>query len=137
MVGRAEVWAVVILLIVAIVGILLNLNYNEREGNGMAGNKSYIGNSIEECSRIQFLCALGYVRFNDEKGCGCEFIGENASKVERNYCSSGERPEICYALYDPVCGVDESGIEKTYSNNCVACSNEDVAYWTEGECPAG
>ncbi len=35
-------------------------------------NKNYIGNSAEECSRIQVLCIAGLERFDDESGCGCQ-----------------------------------------------------------------
>ncbi len=36
------------------------------------GEKKYVGNSAEECSRIKFFCAEGYEYFEDENGCGCQ-----------------------------------------------------------------
>lgn len=36
--------------------------------------KNYIGNSVEECSRIQVLCVDGFERFDDNDGCGCRPI---------------------------------------------------------------
>lgn len=37
--------------------------------------KTYVGNSAEECSRIRFLCVQGTEYFADEKGCGCQPSG--------------------------------------------------------------
>ncbi|RLC45659.1 MAG: hypothetical protein DRI23_13245 [Candidatus Cloacimonadota bacterium] len=48
---------------------------------------------------------------------------------QRIYCEES-RPHICYEIYNPVCGSDG----KTYSNNCIACSNEKVEWYTEGAC---
>ena len=47
-------------------------------------------------------------------------------------------PEIkfCTMQYEPVCGVLKSGEEKTFSNSCVACTNENVTGYREGECQA-
>ncbi len=59
-------------------------------------------------------------------------------------CSPESRnAEMCITLYKPVCGWnDPEKIQcirypcaSTYSNSCVACQNENVPYYTEGECP--
>lgn len=62
---------------------------------------------------------------------------------KKNYCSPEQRgAEICTMEYAPVCGWSNENIKclrypcaQTYSNKCMACSNENVAYWTDGECP--
>ncbi len=45
------------------------------------------------------------------------------------------RPEVCTALYDPVCGQHGDGTTATYSNACAACRDESVVRYDEGACP--
>ena len=56
------------------------------------------------------------------------------NNTSENACS-GRRPEVCYEIYNPVCGHSNSG-EKTYSNDCFACADTTVVYWTQGVCSA-
>lgn len=50
---------------------------------------------------------------------------------EKFYCREEQRNvEVCYTLYSPVCGSD--GI--TYPNDCMACRNPSVEWYTMGEC---
>lgn len=47
-------------------------------------------------------------------------------------CTSEDREaEACLALYEPVCG---EPVHETYSNDCVACKDPEIMYYTEGEC---
>lgn len=64
---------------------------------------------------------------------------------ERNFCTPESRDaDACIEIYQPVCGwYDPERIQcirypcaTTFSNSCFACMNEDVLFWTEGECPA-
>jgi hypothetical protein len=45
-----------------------------------------------------------------------------------------QAPEVCTEVYQPVCGTDENGNRRTYSNACYArrAKAKDV---TPGECP--
>ena len=99
--------------------------------------KSYVSKSQDECSRIQVLCTPDREFFSNECGCGCELIGDGLDYGEvLNFCDPESREaEFCITLYAPVCGYSETA-SNIYSNSCVACKNENVEYWTEGECPA-
>ena len=69
----------------------------------------------------------------------------DGNESNRNYCSTESRnAEACIQIYKPVCGWNDPGriqcirypCAQTYSNSCQACMNENVLFWTEGECPA-
>lgn len=68
------------------------------------------------------------------------------NKSQGSFCTPESRKaEFCTENYNPVCGWnDPEKIQcirypcaQTYSNNCNACKNENVAYWTTGVCPSG
>jgi len=53
------------------------------------------------------------------------------TEEDKIYCTDEQRnASICYTLYDPVCGSDDD----TYSNDCVACRNPKVEWYTHGVC---
>jgi len=53
---------------------------------------------------------------------------------DKVYCTEEQRnATVCYSLYDPVCGSDSN----TYSNDCVACRNSKVEWYTKGSCEYG
>ena len=66
-----------------------------------------------------------------------------APATENNYCTAKSRnADFCIELYKPVCGWFNQSIQcikypcaATYSNECFACMDPRVEYWTEGECP--
>jgi len=73
------------------------------------------------------------------------YIGVEIKKDDKYFCDLDQRlVDTCIEIYEPVCGWnDPERIQcirypcaSTYSNSCFACVNEDVLYWTEGECPA-
>ena len=66
-------------------------------------------------------------------------------QIIKNYCKPSDRNDnsssVCLTLYEPVCGWFNSSVEclkypctTTYSNSCVACSDNTITYWTAGEC---
>ena len=70
----------------------------------------------------------------------------------KNQCIKERRPIYCSnisitkckGIYQPVCGwFDTTKVRcikypcaQTFGNNCFACSNKNVLYYTEGTCPA-
>lgn len=57
--------------------------------------------------------------------------GKNLTK-----CPSGsENADVCTSEYKPVCGYDSNKNKvKGFPNDCHACKNETVNYFTEGRC---
>lgn len=59
------------------------------------------------------------------------------------YCTAESRGVgACTMEHAPVCGWNDETVQcvtypcaQTYSNKCMACTNEHVAYYTQGECP--
>lgn len=71
-------------------------------------------------------------------------INNSSDNEEMHLCTPEQRQiQACIQLYKPVCGWnDPEKIQcikypcaQVYSNSCFACANENVLYWTEGECP--
>ena len=126
-----EIWIVFILII--FVGVLA-ITQTFREGVGeeiSVEKRNYVSTDVEECTRIQILCVSDRKYFSDQTGCGCELIYEE----EKNfiYCPEESRnADACIEIYQPVCGFP---INKTFSNSCFACMDENVIYYTQGECP--
>jgi len=49
---------------------------------------------------------------------------------EKYFCKE-KRSKICPMIYLPVCGKPTN---KTYSNGCIACSDNKVQYYVKGKC---
>ena len=105
--------------------------------------RKYVEKSEEACSRVQILCEPSRTAFSDECGCGCELIQDGNIDV-RNFCTEEQKKaDACIEIFRPVCGwSDPEKIQcikypcaSTFSNSCFACVDENVLYWTEGECP--
>jgi hypothetical protein len=63
--------------------------------------------------------------------------------TEKSYCSISQRnADFCTEVYMPVCGfvrveciTTPCNLQpQTFSNECFACQNERVEYYTDGEC---
>jgi hypothetical protein len=98
-------------------------------------DKVYVRTAPEECT-VNFLCPEGKVPFLDETGCGCK-------DEEKNFCTEEQKGAlVCGLEEDTVCGWFSENIKciafpcaATFNNPCMACTDENVAYWTDGECP--
>ncbi len=75
----------------------------------------------------------------------CSVEKKDVPIVQKNgtKCSpASKKAKFCIELYKPVCGWFNEDIKcvkypcaQTYSNECFACRDKKVEYWTEGECP--
>lgn len=61
---------ITLLVLVIVLGVLFFIYKPSSE----ISERNYVGNSINECSRIQVTCVDGFQRFDDKSGCGCEPI---------------------------------------------------------------
>jgi len=135
----------IILIVLVIVVILLYLNFPQINTtpscNYNSSEKTYLKKQ-ENCV-INFLCIQGMQAFSDSCGCGCEKVSQTNNSEDKTFCTPDSRKsEVCYEIYNPVCGWFNSSIKcikypcaQTYSNECFACQNKNVEYWTKEECP--
>ncbi len=52
----------------------------------------------------------------------------------RSTACADPRPQACPMIYLPVCGIRTDGTRRTYSNDCVACSDPAVVNHVPGSC---
>jgi hypothetical protein len=134
---------VIILIILAIIaGLWLCMTVGEKSRpaacNYSDPSKTYIKN--ESNCIINFMCLKGKEAFSDECGCGCKDI-----EPVKNTCTPEQRAATaCDAVLHQVCGWWNSSIQcfkypcaNTYTNECMACQDAKVYYWTQGACPTG
>jgi hypothetical protein len=62
------------------------------------------------------------------------FIADAANMNRPVILIQASPPEVCTEVYQPVCGTDENGTRKTYSNACFARIAK-ATNVTPGECP--
>jgi putative hemolysin len=73
----------------------------------------------------------------------CEFAPCPSGKLKATDCTPEERDKSCTKELVPVCGwFDSTKIQcfaypcaATYDNKCLACADDKVISWTEGDCP--
>jgi len=131
------------LLAIAIICVILLGTYFYLDYQKENSSETYVGNSRAECSTIEFFCVQGYERFDDDHGCGCKPTNIFLNTTEKHFCTSEQRQaEVCTEIYSPVCGYVQvecirapcNPVPETFSNECFACGNERVQYFTKGEC---
>jgi len=102
------------------------------DGKNFVEDEQIIGGDVDEYG---CLGAAGY-RWNEtEQACVKEWIKEGEERYQdRIYCKPEDRnSNMCTFLYDPVCAYP---MKKTEPNSCVACSKEEIEYYSMGECEA-
>jgi putative hemolysin len=112
---------------------------------GECPTKTYVTRDPEQCKVIKYLCIKDKEAFTDQFGCGCQPVAAEeptGGKLKANDCLPEQRNQPCTREYVPVCGWFNLSVEcstppckDTYGNKCTACSDPNVAYWTDGTCP--
>ncbi len=89
--------------------------------------------------RVKQLFLL-WVLVSGATACASELATQDRETGSKESASTNEqmctepRPEICTMIYDPVCGRDQFGSEKTYASDCSACGNQAVVSYRKGAC---
>jgi hypothetical protein len=107
--------------------------------------RTIISTDPEQCSLILFHCDDGMRPWFSDEGCGCEEYDRTDTpnhEVDMTLCAATSWPVgACTREYNPVCGWFDESVQcvtypcaATYSNPCIACSDENVIGWTAGEC---
>lgn len=102
-------------------------------------DKRYISQDLNKCVDLDFDCNIQEKRFMDGQGCGCQ----SSTEVIKNICSPADKAgDVCAQLYTATCGWFNQAIKclrypcaQNFGNPCEACHNQQVEYWTAGECP--
>jgi len=85
-------------------------------------------------TRIAFRLALP-VAFVLLSSCVVYTKPDTEKSIKRDMIAcENPRPEMCTRDFRPVCSLSESGVYKTYSNACEACSNKPVLSYYKGVC---
>ena len=128
-----KTWSMVLIILLFMLLWMLAESYSQKpigDETDSTEFRKYVSQDVEECSRIQVLCIPGREYFLDETGCGCELVSEDDK--QKVYCKEEQRKaEACIEIYQPVCGFP---LNKTFSNSCFACMDEQVEYHIQGEC---
>lgn len=123
-----EIWIVFILIIFVVFLVVIRVSRDETVS---VEKRNYVSTDVEECTRIQILCVSDRKYFSDQTGCGCELKLEVGGS-NFTYCPEESRnADACIEIYQPVCGFP---INKTFSNSCFACMDENIIYYAQGEC---
>jgi len=100
--------------------------------------RNYVGESKGECELTRYKCPSSDKPFSDESDCGCEPLEEGGI-----YCKSRVNDiNECSKQLNPVCGWNDPDkiqcitypCAQSFSNECRACADSNVVYWTPGEC---
>ncbi len=135
---KKKKWGVLILLIIA---LILAARLVIIADSWVCDNGEWIKKGSPQSEKPTSYCVDGEI--NNFKECvaagnpimesyprKCNANNQTYTEIIENFCT-GEIPEVCMNLYEPVCGYP---LEKTFSNSCFACQNSEVVYWVKGEC---
>lgn len=140
-----------VLILIALLSGVINVNYNNPVDNGGGSTGIFQisafgpGDSNADSSFSDFGGGSG---LSEGDGSNAAYGGRGAFLSDsqtgsRTYCSVIRASGDCVSQYTSVCGWLDSGQIKCtdgpcvrrYAGECEACVDNEVLYWTEGECP--
>ncbi|MCK5624581.1 hypothetical protein KAI04_01945 [Candidatus Pacearchaeota archaeon] len=135
---RGKIILIILLIIILFLGfkligqeedwICVEGDWVEQESSTSEKPKSYCVdgevNNFKECIAAGNPAMESYPR-------KCINLNETFTEIIENFCTQKDVGEFCMNLYEPVCGYP---LEKTFSNSCFACQDENILYWIFGEC---
>jgi hypothetical protein len=81
--------------------------------------------------KVVALLISGFVLF----GCAYKPVSQEAGMPMPDLVVCEEpRPQICTAIYDPVCALTADNSYKTYASDCSACGDANVSGYRPGAC---
>ena len=122
---QAKITIAIIVVIIAIALILTNIDNSKTLA----------------CTQEAKLCSDGS-SVSRNSSLNCEF--DACPTQKQTFCTPEQRKaEACIEIFQPACGWNNPDkiqcikfpCANTYSNSCFACQDENVEYWTAGECP--
>jgi len=82
-------------------------------------------------NKIKFFCVILFISLLQ---LSCAHTPQDTfPDVDMTQCIK-PKPQVCTREYRPVCGFENDGNHKTYSNACTACASPDVISYCEGDC---
>ena len=148
---KKKKWWLIILLIVVLV---LAIKVLSNEDDWICDDGEWIKHGVPNAEKPEGYCVEGKVdNFKECVAAGnpvmesyprkCRHKDQTFVEIIENRCIEESRDvDACITLYEPVCGYVNvqcitapcPPLPQTFSNNCFACMNENVDYWTPGEC---
>ena len=127
--------AYVVVAFLIVVAILLFIMWG---GNYSLNKDEIVITKFEECVAAGNVVMESYPRqcMTSDDMVFIEQIDDSLTPRELVFCTPTDREsDACIMIYAPVCTYDSEGNQiSTYGNSCVACSDELVSYYIEGEC---
>ncbi len=131
-------WLIIIIIIILVLAIRLIT----QEDDYICVDGDWVEHGVPNSEKPEGYCVAGKVdNFKECIAAGnpamesyprqCRDGNQTFTELIENFCT-GDITDLCMNLYEPVCGYPE---EKTFTNSCFACQDQEIVYWIPRECP--